>query len=132
MRVKGKRGKAVRRLRFRTKYTCCRTKFDGKLFVCIIGIKKYRLLLWVFRFVFSFEGGWGGDHFAILCHGCMDSCLPFSHGTVRWWYAKHFELFSFLFVVEGGELLSIFLLYPSLSTFVERQRSWRRELRRGR
>lgn len=30
-----KRGKAERRIRFRTKYTCCRTKFDGKLVVYV-------------------------------------------------------------------------------------------------
>jgi hypothetical protein len=83
---------------------------------------------------FSFEGGWGeGESF----HDIM-SWLP---GQLSFLSAMALcvggaqnisNYFHFFLLLKVGSVLSIFLLYSSLSTFVERQRSWRRELRRGR
>jgi hypothetical protein len=107
--------------------------------------KKIPVIIMGFRF-FSFEGRWRGgdwDHFAIS-YVMAAWTVVFLSAMALCWLRNTFPIislifffFSFLFLLfffswRWGDGVVDFPKYPSLSTFVERQRSWHRELRRGR
>lgn len=137
-------GKAIviRRLCFRCArniHVAALQNFHGKLVVYIIGIQKYRLLLWVEGEFSIFllragvnEGGGFWEGFILRYHVTAAGQLF----LIPPWLCLHFQIVHFLFfwLKVGGEMVlcRFFPMYPSFSTFVERQRSWLRELHKGR